>query len=66
AYLLLAGVVFQVEAPIVFNVDKPNPKHLYQLEVELDGQRRVSFVALNPASCVSNFYARSCTTTFWP
>eukprot|EP01029_Cantina_marsupialis_P001442 TRINITY_DN1122_c1_g1_i3.p1 TRINITY_DN1122_c1_g1~~TRINITY_DN1122_c1_g1_i3.p1 ORF type:complete len:265 (+),score=27.96 TRINITY_DN1122_c1_g1_i3:274-1068(+) len=49
------GVVFQVEAPIVFNVDKPNPKHLYQLEVELDGQKESSFVALNPASCVSNF-----------
>ncbi|MEZ8055581.1 hypothetical protein AB6E16_20350 [Vibrio atlanticus] len=49
------GVVFQVEAPMVFNLEKPNPKHLYQLEVELDGQKESSFVALNPASCVSNF-----------
>lgn len=49
------GVVFQVEAPILFDLDNPNPKHLYQLEVELDGQKESSFVALNPASCVSNF-----------
>ncbi|MDA0143702.1 hypothetical protein OCT63_05540 [Vibrio sp. RW] len=49
------GVVFQVEAPVLFDLDDPNPKHLYQLEVELDGQKESSFVALNPASCVSNF-----------
>ncbi|WP_261882131.1 glycosyl hydrolase 2 galactose-binding domain-containing protein [Vibrio pelagius] len=49
------GVVFQVEAPVIFDINKPNPKHLYELEVELDGQKESSFVALNPASCVSNF-----------
>jgi hypothetical protein len=40
---------------MVFNLEKPNPKHLYQLEVVLDGQEESSFVALNPTSCVSNF-----------
>ncbi|WP_299687583.1 hypothetical protein [uncultured Vibrio sp.] len=49
------GVVFQVEAPIIFNLESPNPKHLYLLEVNLDGQHESSFVALNPNSCVSNF-----------
>lgn len=49
------GVVFQVEAPLLFDIENPNPKHLYQLEVELDGQKESSFVALNPTSCVSNF-----------
>lgn len=49
------GVIFQVEAPLVFDINKPNPKHLYELEIELDGQKESSFVALNPASCVSNF-----------
>lgn len=49
------GVVFQIEAPIIFDIENPNPKHLYQLEVVLDGQEESSFVALNPTSCVSNF-----------
>jgi len=49
------GVIFQVEAPIISDLNYPNPKDLYSLEVEVDGQIEVSEVSLNPASCVSNF-----------
>ncbi|MGF1754716.1 hypothetical protein L4C33_14095 [Vibrio makurazakiensis] len=49
------GVVFQIEAPIISDLEATNLKNRYHLEVEIDGQLEVSEVALNPASCVSHF-----------
>ena len=48
-----ASALFQVEAPKCASLNAPDAKDLYELVVELDGQRQVFTVALNQESGVT-------------
>ncbi|EDP57353.1 hypothetical protein [Vibrio sp. AND4] len=49
-----ASALFQIEAPKYANPIDPDPDDLYQLSVELDGQRQTLSVALSQALCVTH------------
>ncbi|WP_194438418.1 glycosyl hydrolase 2 galactose-binding domain-containing protein [Vibrio fluminensis] len=49
------SALFQVEAPIYFDVNQPNPQHLYQLQVSLDGQTREYQVGLSEDLCAQHY-----------
>ncbi|UUM30927.1 glycosyl hydrolase 2 galactose-binding domain-containing protein [Vibrio japonicus] len=49
------SALFQVEAPIYIDTNKPNPADLYPLEVNLDGQTQRFNVGLSKDSCVIHF-----------
>ncbi len=49
------SALFQVEAPIYYDLNAPNPDHLYQLEVSLDGQKQNYQVALCEQFCVKHY-----------
>ncbi|CAH0541560.1 glycosyl hydrolase 2 galactose-binding domain-containing protein [Vibrio marisflavi] len=46
--------IFQVEAPIYSDLENQNPKDLYDLVVELDGQICSQVIALSDSLCVSH------------
>ncbi|WP_260261502.1 glycosyl hydrolase 2 galactose-binding domain-containing protein [Vibrio intestinalis] len=50
-----ASALFQIEAPIYADVNNPNPKDLYQLEVTLDGQIQRFNIGLSENLCVTHF-----------
>ncbi len=49
-----ASALFQIEAPKYADVNNPDPRDLYQLSVELDGQRQDFSVALSQELCVTH------------
>ncbi|EVU14472.1 hypothetical protein D046_5106 [Vibrio parahaemolyticus V-223/04] len=49
-----ASALFQIEAPKYADLNDPDPKDLYQLAVELDGQRQAFSVALSQELCVTH------------
>lgn len=49
-----ASALFQVEAPKYADLNDPDSGDLYQLSVELDGQRQEFTVALSQALCVTH------------
>ncbi|WP_394249452.1 hypothetical protein [Vibrio profundi] len=49
------SALFQIEAPKCANLDSPDERDLYSLEVELDGQYEHTMIALHPSACVTNF-----------
>ncbi len=49
------SALFQVDAPIYFDLNQPNADHLYQLEVVLDGQTQLYKVGLSEDYCVQHY-----------
>ena len=49
-----ASALFQIEAPKYADLNDPAPNDLYQLSVELDGQRQNFTVALSQELCVTH------------
>ncbi|CAM3878819.1 glycosyl hydrolase 2 galactose-binding domain-containing protein [Vibrio aquimaris] len=49
------SALFQVDAPIYFDVCHPDPNDLYSLEVELDGQTQKFSIGLSKDLCVTHF-----------
>ncbi|MEH0688609.1 hypothetical protein H4F17_06000 [Vibrio cholerae] len=52
------SALFQVEAPVYYDVNDPNPAHLYALEVGLDGQKQHFELGLSESLCVTHFPLR--------
>lgn len=50
-----ASALFQIEAPIYADNDKPKLEDLYLLEVNLDGQSQRFHIGLSKDSCVSHY-----------
>lgn len=50
-----ACALFQIEAPRYADLNDPDPRDLYSLTVELDGQRQEFSVALSQDLCVSHW-----------
>ncbi len=49
-----ASALFQIEAPKYADLNNPDPSDLYELSVELDGQRQDFSVALSQDLCVTH------------
>ncbi|MCG6282906.1 hypothetical protein K6U46_16805, partial [Vibrio diabolicus] len=50
-----ASALFQVEAPKYYDVNHPDPRDLYEVSVELDGQRQAFKLGLSHSQCVTHF-----------
>ncbi|ENM5906305.1 hypothetical protein LPR20_002433 [Vibrio mimicus] len=50
-----ASVLFQVDAPKIYDVHHPRPEDLYLVSVQLDGQTKRFQLGLSEAHCVSHF-----------
>ncbi|MBY8031968.1 hypothetical protein LZT09_14470 [Vibrio fluvialis] len=50
-----ASALFQVEAPKYYDAEHPNPGDLYDVSVELDGQRQAFKLGLSHDRCVTHF-----------
>ncbi|MGL5429177.1 MAG: glycosyl hydrolase 2 galactose-binding domain-containing protein [Vibrio sp.] len=50
-----ASVLFQVDAPKIYDQAQPNAQDLYLISVQLDGQTQHFQLALSEAHCVSHF-----------
>lgn len=49
------GVIFQVEAPVIADINETDSSGFYALEVELDNQFESMSIALHPTSTTSSF-----------